>query len=122
MKTLIAFFCLLFLISINCFAQNNSAEAVEIFIGTDSVQNPLVKRITFYFNNRGPVFGYKSIYDTSRYYYVTNYYDTLSYTPDTNDVPTNLWNGWDFVFSYHGHSMYGFGLYKMTTDDSEASF
>jgi hypothetical protein len=116
-------FIIVFVFFVNVlFPQNQYSPAVEIFVGTESVV-PQSKNITFYLTKYGPVFGDKI--NGVKYYYVTQYYHFSSYMPLTNNNPISNWAGWDFVFSQTvppTFPVFGFGLYGLTTDDSNSQF
>lgn len=110
----------LFLSFYNFFAQKLTW-SVELYMGTEAV-NPTSKSITFHLDNQSPVFGHYIC--PNSFWYVTNYYDHSLWPTPINNNPPSEWKGWDSVHSQDNPSYptYGFGLYKMSTNDSQANF
>jgi hypothetical protein len=98
--------------------------AVEIFIGTENV-DPFSKNIEFYLSAIGAVWGGERVSSRENNYYLTNEFDNSFYLVPTNDDNENDWGGWDFVLSQNNggtYPVYGYGLYKLTTNESNSFF
>lgn len=100
------------------------APAVEIFMGTENV-SPSSKNIKFYLSAVSAVWGGERVSPTENNYYLTNDFDHSEYLVPTNNNDLGNWRGWDFVLSQDNggtYPVYGYGLYKLTTNESNCFF
>jgi len=122
MKYLLKLIIVLIVPFINSLAQEDLLSLdVELYIGTEGVE-PLTKQITFYMDAQSPVFGDKV--NGFLNYNITNKYDRSSFLVPHNNNHTNFWRGWQHitVYSIGTEPIIAFGLYKFSTNDSNAHF
>jgi len=115
---------LVFIFSAYNFYGQTETLPVEIFVGTENV-NPAQKTIIIYLTAIDAVWGGKDVSSTQINYYLTDEFDYLAYTVPVNNNNQIYWAGLDFVLSqtYQGYyPIFGYGLYKVTTNESNAYF
>ena len=98
--------------------------SVEIFMGTENV-NPTSKIVKFYLSAVGAAWCGEKVSTTENNYYLTNDFDHSEYLVATNNNDLDNWRGWYFVLSQDNggtYPVYCYGLYKLTTNESESFF
>jgi hypothetical protein len=122
MKKLTAIFCLIAALSIK--AQELGWYPGEMYLATSNVTPP-TQTLTFTIEAQGTAWAGS---DTPISYWISTEYSTSSFTPQANNEwPPSYWRGWDFVTSITNNPpytipIYGYGLYKMTTNNSNEFF
>jgi Secretion system C-terminal sorting domain len=116
----------LFAIFIKLYSNDPQGIAVEIFIGTENV-SPVSKNIKITLDAIGQV--WEDIDNGSDKVLIlsndNNYYSSSWLIAPNNEADPYHWDGWDFTTSQSAqgtYPVYGFGLYRFSTEDSSSYF
>lgn len=122
------FFFLAFLgiITLNSQSQELATQAVELFIGTSNV-NPTSKNIIIYMQAHSAVWNGNRVSPTEEIQFsITESFNFLEYAvqgEQFHNQNESFWNGFSVCCSQNGGvAIFGYGLYKITTNESDAYF
>jgi hypothetical protein len=113
---------IIFVCYIRLHSQDSNA-SVELYFGTEQASGG---GITFTLSNQGQVWGGELLSSNCNiYYYKTNLFNNPQHIVIYHNQPITSWTGLDFTTSQDNggvYLVYGYGLYKITTSESEAHF